>query len=256
MTELKFPTEIIDLPSKGWFYPTTHPLSSGKLELYYMTAKHEDILTSRNLIQKGVVIDKLLEALIANPSVKLDDLLLGDKAAIMVASRILGYGKDYDVNISCPECGESRTETIDLQNISDKECPYFTDEFKGRNEFTWTLPTTKKTITFKFLTHEDERSIRVELEGIKRTLKSDISKEVTTRLKRSILAVEGDSNPEKVRQFIEALPARDAQAFREYLRKVVPDIDLTCHFECDKCNHEGRVEIPIDVNFFWPSARV
>jgi hypothetical protein len=102
MSVIDFPTETIELPSRGWYYTVNHPLSSGRLDVYYMTAKHEDILTSRNLIQKGVVIQKLLEALIATPNVKYSDLLIGDKNALMIAARVLGYGKDYEVDVSCP----------------------------------------------------------------------------------------------------------------------------------------------------------
>ena len=97
MAEYKFPTEMVELPSKGYFYSEGHPLSSGRVEIKYMTAREEDILTSQNLIKQGTVIDKLLEALVVDKSIKMDDMLIGDKNAIMVAARILGYGKNYDI---------------------------------------------------------------------------------------------------------------------------------------------------------------
>ena len=96
MAEYKFPTEMVELPSKGYFYFEGHPLSSGKVEIKYMTAKEEDILTSQNLIQQGTVVDKLLESLIVDKSIKIDDMLVGDKNAIMLSARILGYGKEYE----------------------------------------------------------------------------------------------------------------------------------------------------------------
>ena len=89
--ESKYPTETIDLPSGGKLYPQDSPLSSGKIEIKYMTAKEEDILTSANLIKKGVVIDRLLDSIIVTEGVGIDDLILGDKNAIMVAARILAY---------------------------------------------------------------------------------------------------------------------------------------------------------------------
>ena len=130
----QFPTEVVDLPSKGLLYSKDSPLSSGNIELKYMTAKEEDILTSRNLIQKGIVLDKLLESVIIQDGVTLDDLLLGDKNAVMIATRILGYGKDYTVSIQDPDSGEKQEETFDLTELKDKEI----DEklFKNRkNEF-------------------------------------------------------------------------------------------------------------------------
>ena len=92
MAEVKFPTEVVDLPSKGLLYPKENPLSSGQIEVKYMTAKEEDILTSANLIKSGRVIEKLLESLIVDKSIKVDDILVGDKNAILIAARILAYG--------------------------------------------------------------------------------------------------------------------------------------------------------------------
>jgi len=256
LQEFNFPTEVIALPSRGHFYPATSPLASGQIELYYMTAKHEDILTSRNLIQRGIVIDKLLEALIVNKDIRLDDILLGDKAAIMLASRILGYGKDYDVSINCPECGKKNETTIDLQKIETKECPYFTDEHKNRNEFVFTLPVSKKEVTFKFLTHADEKAIRNEIEMLKKVIKSDVGKEMTTRIRKSILSVGGETDGEVIRKFIETMPALDSKALRDHVRTNAPDVDLKAPFVCSECGHEGRVDIPIDISFFWPDAGV
>lgn len=247
-------TEVIDLPSRGWYYPEGHPLSTGKLEVFYMTAKHEDILTSRNLIQRGVVIDTLIEALIANKSVKYDDLLLGDKNGLIIASRILGYGKDYTINVSCPVCGVNSKHEINLENINEKPID-FTSTPKGKNEFTWVAPISKKTITFKLLTHRDEKSIMAELEGMRKA-GVKITQEVTTRMRRSIIAVDGDTSTQIIKEFVENMPAKDSMAFREYARTVNPDVDLTFDFECVECGHEERMEVPIDLNFFWPNVRV
>jgi len=254
--ESKFPTEIIDLPSKGWFYPEDHSLASGQIELYYMTAKHEDILTSRNLIQKGVVIDKLIEALIVNKSIKMDDLLLADKNAIMIASRILGYGKEYTVNITCPSCDQTTEKSFDLQDVADKESPLFKDERRGVNRFPFQLPASGKSVEFKLLTHGDERNIRSELDAMRKVMKSEVSPEATTRLTYSLVSVDGEEKYAERKAFVDSMMARDARALREYIREVAPDVDLTDFFSCMNCDYEGRVDIPIDVNFFWPGARI
>lgn len=256
MADIKAATEIIDLPSKGWFYPKEHPLASGKLEVFYMTARHEDILTSTNLIRKGVVLDKLMEALIANPLVKYDDLLLGDKNALMIASRILGYGSEYSVTAECPNCAAKNEVDIDLSNLEDKQLE-FKPEDRNKNSFEFLLPFSKKVVTFRLLTHRDERAVQQELDSMRKSTRSDIGTEVTTRMRYAITAVDGEDDREKVRQFILNMPARDGMAFREYTRKINPDVDLTFRFECVKCGHEEpRMEVPIDVGFFWPNARV
>ena len=144
----QFPTEVIDLPSKGYFYPEGSPLSSGQVEIKYMTAKEEDILTSANLIQKGIVLDKLLEALVVSEGVNLDDVLIGDKNAIMVASRVLAYGKDYAFDYTDPSNNEKKTHTVDLSKLDHKKID-FESHTKGKNEFLFELPTSKRTITFK-----------------------------------------------------------------------------------------------------------
>ena len=90
----KFPTEVVDLPSKGKLYPPDSPLASGTIEMKYMTAKEEDILTNQNYIEKGIVIDKLLQALIVDKTIDYNELLVGDKNALLIAARILGYGKE------------------------------------------------------------------------------------------------------------------------------------------------------------------
>jgi len=120
MSEQKyaFPTEVLALPSKGLLYPKEHPLSSGQIDVKYMTAKEEDILTSSNLIEKGLVIDRLLESVIADPKIKLDDLLIGDKNALMVGTRVLGYGKDYVVTMEDPDTSLEVEHSFDLTKLN------------------------------------------------------------------------------------------------------------------------------------------
>ena len=151
MAEVKFPTEVVDLPSKGLLYPEGSPLSTGKIEIKYMTAKEEDILTSANLIKQGVVVEKLLESLIVDKSIKVDDLLVGDKNSVLIASRILAYGKEYEVEI------DGRKIEVDLTQLKDIEL----DESivtNGVNEFEFELPATKRKLTFKLLTSEIGRA--------------------------------------------------------------------------------------------------
>ena len=160
----KFPSEIIDLQSEGRVYPKDSPLSSGKIELKYMTAKEEDILTSDNLIKKGVVITKLLDSLILTKGVKCDDLVLGDKNGIMVAARILAYGPKYEAQIVNPLTNEPMDVVFDLTECPFKKIPDDLDD----NSFEYELPVSKKKIEFKILTGKDEDDIAVELKRIKK----------------------------------------------------------------------------------------
>lgn len=248
---LTLPTEMIELPSKGLLYPKDNPLSSGTIEMKYMTAKEEDILTNQNYLRQGVVFDKLLRSLIVS-KVNYDDLTIGDKNAVLIAARILGYGKDYEIKYPHPVTGEDEHITIDLTAIKNKEVDY--SKLNNTNEFTFVLPMSKNEITFKVLTHRDEREIEEELKGLK---KINVSGEITTRLKQSILAVNGNRERKAVRDFVDNyLLAADARALRDYMRKATPDLDLTFTFVgSDGYTQEG-VDLPLGVSFFYPSTGV
>lgn len=240
MAEFKLPTETVELPSQGKLYPTDHPLAEGKIEMKYMTAKEEDILTNQAYIRDGVVLDKLLQSLIVT-KFNYSDLLIGDKNAIMIAARILGYGKDYKFNYAGKE------EVVDLSQI---EPLPLTEEVKKTesNEFSFTLPSSGNVVTFKLLTHNDEKKIEQELKGLSKINKNS-SPTITTRLKHQILSVNGEDKRPKVREFIDNyLLAQDSRALREEIKRIGPDVDLTFFPE----GSDRRVDIPIGLSFFWP----
>lgn len=253
MESKKYPNEPIDLPSKGWFYPKESPLASGTLDVYLMRAVHEDILTSQNLIAKGVVIDRLLEALIATPGVKYDELLLVDRNALMIAARILGYGRHYTASITCTGCGVAQEATIDLQELKEKELPEPTE--KGKNYFEFTLPISKKVVGFKLLNGKDENLISAEMKAIQK-ISPGVSKELTIRTRQSIVSIDGDTSRTNIQIAVDDMLAGDGLALRKYMQEVSPEIDMTIPFECRSCEKRSDVEVPIDVTFFWPNARV
>jgi len=241
------PTETVELPSKGLLYPADSPLAEGKIEMKYMTAKEEDILTNQNYIQKGIVVDKLLESLIVS-KVNFNDILIGDKDALLIASRILGYGKDYEFNYA----GEKIK--VDLTKLTNKEL----DEklVKDRkNEFTFKLPNTDNTITFKLMTQQDEKNIQRELEGLKKVSPSK-SAELSTRMKYMIISINENNERPVVREFVDkAFLAKDARAFREYYSSIVPGVNTTISHEFED-GVEEDLDIPINANFLWPDFGV
>jgi len=245
MAELKIPTETVTLPSKGLLYPETSPLAKGEIEMKYMTAKEEDILSNSNYLKNGTVIDKLLQALIITP-IDYSELLVGDKNAVLVAARVLGYGKDYKFEY------EGKEYDTDLSKLEDK----IIDEslFKrGSNEFLFTLPHSGNNITFKLLTHGDEQKIEAEIKGL-RKINPNVTTEVTTRLKHMIISVEGKREQKDVREFVDNyLIAKDARALREYYNKISPDINMIHKPDDEDYTGEG-IAIPVSLNFFWPDA--
>jgi len=253
--ESKFPTEVINLPSKGWFYPAESPLSTGTLELKMMTAKEEDILTSPNLIQKNIVLDKLLEAVTVNKAIVIDDMLICDRNAAFFAIRRLAYGDAYEATLTCGRCGKENNITINLDKMDNR--PFDFEKYpKGENTFQFKLPYSGHTVTFKLLTKKDENLIDQELKGMEKVSK-DLRKEITTRLGHIIVSLNGNTERAAIRRFVnEELVSKDSLALRTHLRETMPDIDTTFDFQCTNCNLERKEETPMGVSFFWPNTGV
>lgn len=250
--ETTFPTEVINLPSKGWFYPENTPLATGVLELKAMTAKEEDILTSKNLISKGIVLDKVLESLIIEKAIVPTEMLNCDRNAAFVAIRRMAYGDEYNANVSCPKCGADNNVTIDLGKMDNKEFA-FEKYIKGKNEFEFTLPHSKKVVTYKLLTKKDEDVIEAELKSLQK-VNSEISFEVTTRLKHVIIALDGNPDKSQIRKSVEEMRASDSLALRTHIRNCTPDVDMSFDFCCKNCGTERREDVPLGVSFFWPNG--
>jgi len=249
MAESKFtvPTEMVDLPSKGLLYPSTSPLSSGSVELKYMTAKEEDILTNVNLLRQGLAIEKMLKSLIKTP-ITYEDLTLGDRNALLVAARILGYGKDYVLKITNPTTGESEEITVDLQTLKYKEVDFTVFQ---NGEVTYELPFSKNVVTFKVLTVGDDKKIDEEAKAIKKTLGYEPG--ASERLKYQITSVNGDRTQKTIRDFIDsgALLARDSNPLRQYMSSVTPDIDMSTTVTF-KDGTELEIDVPMTSEFFFP----
>ena len=241
MSEYKFPTETVDLPSKGLIYPSDSPLRSGKVEMKYMTAKEEDILTNQAFIEQGVVLDKLLKALTLN-KFDIKTLFPGDKNALMVASRVLGYGKEYSFKINDTDYN------IDLSVLENKT--FDESLITSDGTFKFTLPSSENEVEFKLLTDLDEEKITQEIEGLQKINKNS-SSDVTTRLKHQIVSINGSSEKNDIREFVDTiLLASDSRALRLYVKEISPDVNLSTTVDVN--GRKEEIDVPINLNFFWP----
>lgn len=247
-SKFQLPTETVELPSKGVLYSQDSPLSKGTVEMKYMTAKEEDILTNTNYIRQGTAIDKLLASLIVDKTIQFDDLLIGDKNAIMIAARMLAYGKDYEVDL------DGNKQVVDLTGLKEKEVNW--ELFQNKtNEFSFNLPQTGNIVTFKLLTHKDEKLIDREITGLQK-LDKNSSPESSTRLKYIITSVNGLREQKDIREFVDNyLLAQDARALRKYYNEISPDILLKFTLTTDDGGEE-EYDLPIGLNFFWPDFGV
>jgi hypothetical protein len=239
-------TKEIPLPSEGFFYPEGHPLKDGLIELRYMTAADEDILTDKTLAKKGKTFDRLMERVIVT-DVSPDEILSGDKAAIIIATRVLAYGQKYRFTARSAQTDDKREVEIDLTEI-DPVKPDFSELEPGQQEFEFRLPVMDIPVTFRLLTHKDDREMRFELK------RQEESAQVTTRLARHITSVDGERSQTQINVFVRKhMLARDSQALRDRIREVSPDMDLNFEFE----NSDGEVErlpIRMEADFFFPST--
>lgn len=246
------PTEIVELPSKGKFYQPGHPLhGQEQIEIKFMTAKEEDILTNKSLLRKGVAIDKMLQSLLINPALKVDDLLVGDKNSILLASRISAYGSNYSVQVTCPSCEQKQKQEFELSEIMSKEIEeiQIPESVTQTNNgtFLFTLPKLKVVVEFRLMTSADESKIAKQVIN-----KKEVDNVSTGQLKTCIVSVNGMYDPQSIKQISDNMVASDARALRSVIKQLTPELDMTQNFSCENCGHEEELEVPLTAEFFWP----
>ena len=249
------PTEFVELPSGGRFYPEGHPLhGQDNIEIKQMTAKEEDMLTSRTLLKKGVALDRVLDSVIMNKAINVDNLLVGDKNAIIISTRVSGYGSDYTTNITCPNCTANQEYTFDLNDANvyggsdnDEDVSL---TFNEDGTFTTRLPRTNLNVSFRLLTGADEKSILAQMENARKRKRPE--QNITLQLRSMITDVENNDTNEAINYLIDNIPSIDARHLRLAYKIASPNIDLTQHFNCSECGHEQQMEVPLTADFFWP----
>ena len=250
MSNYDFPTEVISLPSQGKCYSEENPLASGQIEIKYMTAKEEEILSSQNLIRKGVVLDKLFESIIVDKNINVNDILIGDKNAIMLATRILGYGSQYKIQVD-GELGERDEITVDLGKVQTKEIDF--DKLNRENRYTFTTKS-GTVLEYKLLSHGDETKIDADVKALERLNKGGVSSELTTRYRYMITSVDGKNDTKSITDFINnRFLTIDTRSFREEVRKIQPDVNMEFEYQDPQTGEMEVRPIPMGVGFFWPS---
>ena len=248
------PTQFVELPSRGRFYPKDHPLHNQEsLEIRFMTAKEEDILTSKTLLKKGIVIDRLIQSVLIDKKINIDDLLIGDKNALIVETRITGYGAEYITNVMCPSCGTNNKYEFNLDNKKTNYVDQLNDgavENAENGTFFIVVPKTKAKVEVRLLTGHDEKAMA---RTVKNKSKYNLPEaSLTDHFKQIIISVNDDDSVSYVSSFVENMPALDSKYLRTIYEKVVPNVDLKQDFICTACNYEETMEVPFTTDFFWP----
>jgi len=247
------PVESVPLPSKGMIYsPDSTLYNRATVPIRAMTAHEEDILSSQALIKEGTVINDLISSCVTDKTFDIDNLTLGDRNALMVSVRITGYGPEYNVSTVCEKCGHNNKVVANLSELEIKRLSIEPVE-SGKNEFEFTLPVTKKTVTFKFLTSKDERDKNTALRNAQAALKTKIEKNITSYLKYTIVSVDGVRDKNKIHHFVMNMPAWDSKSLRDYIQEHEPGMDMTSSYNCSNCGQHNKYSLPMTSQFFWPS---
>jgi len=249
------PTEFVELPSEGLFYPPGHPLHQQKtIEIRFMTAKEEDIITSRSLLKAGVALDRMLQNILIDKTIDVGTMLVGDKNALLVAARRTGYGPEYETSVTCPSCMSQTDFTFDISQPPSNNYLENAKEmgisFGNDGTVSITLPMSRVALGCRLLTGADEA--RLSKEADRKAKRKMDSTTTTDAFRAFIVSVNGDDNPFAVESFIQSMPARDARHLRTIYNSIVPNIDLTQDFHWSQCGHEAEMEVPLGVDFFWP----
>lgn len=248
------PTETIPIPSAGIIYPEGSPLHNAEtVDIRAMTAREEDILTSRSLIKKGTVISSLIKSCLINKEIDPEEMISGDRNALMTAIRITGYGANYPVEIDCPECKEKNKQEFNLADLPIKRLA-ITPAVEGANLFSFVLPMTKKTVMFKFMTGIDERELSQEMERRKKKLGNESETLVTLRLQYQVQSIDNIKDKNKIAQFVKNMPAGDSRALRKFMDDNEPGIEMKAWMTCESCSEQSEVRLPIGASFFWPDT--
>tara|TARA_R110002012_G_scaffold114572_3_gene261377 strand:+ start:919 stop:1764 length:846 start_codon:yes stop_codon:yes gene_type:complete len=251
--DFSVPTEIVDLPSKGRFYSEVHPLrNKDSIEIKFMTAKDEDILTSPSLLKKGIAIDRFLKNIILDGTIRVPSLLSGDKNAILVASRINGFGPEYTTKMNCPSCGTASEHTFDLNNIDVYDGNDYDDydvTLTDRGTFIVKLPKSQFEIEVRLLTGKDESELLAKMQANKKAKVYEPN--LTDQLRMIIISINGNEDRSLINRAVDALPAFDSRYLRAAYAKVQPGLDMMQDFSCNACGYEKEVEMPLTVDFFW-----
>ena len=257
------PTELVDLPSKGLWYPEGHPVRGREtIEIGYMTTKHEEILVNRTFIEKGVVIDKLLDALMIDPKIPSKELFSCDRKALMIAARISGYGTQYKPNVRCPDCGASSPQEFDLRELKPKEID---ESLNVSDRGTFVIPLHQNpaddsspliaNVEVRMLKGGDEERIAKTAEQKK---KKKLPEEPIADLFKEIIVSVKKPNGEEgsVEDFIQQAPMYYMVHLREAYKDLSPNLDMEFFFTCPKCEAENILDIPMNANFFRHNQQV
>ena len=241
--EYKVPYDILELPSQGLLYPN----KKNSVKVEYLTAMDENVLVSPNIMNSGRVLDVLLERKVKDLGFPVEELLDGDRVALLLFLRSTSFGEEFKQGV-LNKNGDVVEGTINLSELKQKKLTIKPDE---NNEFDFELPKSKKKIKFRFLNGKDEKDIDDKDEFMKKRFETDISFALTLKLEKLIMEIDGNRDKIYVSNFIKTMSILDSRTLTKYVRENEPGID----FET-KARIQGGESVDtflrLNKSFFWP----
>lgn len=251
--EFTRPTTIVSLPSGGKFYGEGHPLhGQDTIEIRQMTTAEEEILTNRTLLQKGVALDRFLERLMVDSRTRVDDLLIGDKNAILIQARIDGYGAEYATSVTCPACTTAQKHSFNLNEVVNVTTETTLDTSDIVSTGTGTFITTLDNgweIEFRALTGADEKKITQSSANRKKAGLEETP--IQDQLRALIVSVSGHTDGATINKAIQHMTGKQSRAIRNAYAQAVPNVEMRGEINCRECGTTSEMEVPLSADFFW-----
>jgi hypothetical protein len=249
----EIPVESVPLPSCGVLYDENSFFYKKEMvNIKAMTAKEEDILSSRAFSKEGTTIQHLIASCTGAPLRDVNRLLLGDRNALLISIRVTGYGVDYNANVTCPACQKTSEQQFDLSQLEIGQLD-INPVKEGENIFEYSLPVSKKIVHFRFFNAEDESAVDSQIQNMEKMLGSRSVGRITTRLFNRIVSIDGITDRDKIKKFVDIMPAFDSKSLRNFISDLEPKINTEVSFKCKHCLTETMIMLPIGKNFFWPA---
>lgn len=245
MNQVDIPHDVLALPSKGLYYVN----KKDSVKVSYLNASDENILTSSNLLESGTMLDTLLDRKVLDREIRPENMLDGDRVAILFWLRASGYGIEFPIKLTDPQTRKQFEHTINLSDIPNKDDLLTPDE-KGEMEFTF--PNSKKVCKFRYLTGKETNDlIKADEIRMDKIGSGGYSTLLTARLSAHIQEIDGIRDGGQIAQFVEYMHVQDSAELRKYIAKHEPGLDLNVEVTAPS-GTRFQATITLSPEFFYP----
>lgn len=241
--------ENYTLPSKGLIY--NEPVKA-TVKLRSMTTEEEMRRQSSTDTPYRVLSDIIEACLVDKPGIDVYDMCIGDYQFLLHKLRIVTYGSEYKMMVTCPNCGETHERKISLDDLEEIEYDESLQELKKVH-----LPVSGKDVVLKLQTPRTLDDIAVKTKELKRKMKDkgyDPSLQIT--LQTIIDTVDGKKLTfVESENFVKKLPMKDVNLIIQTADKLNRGVGLDTDVisSCGSCGYDAVTTFRLSPEFFGPT---